>query len=399
MPPGEKKVPAEKIATIERWIAEGANTLRPEPEKLTPGVEITPEERAYWAFQPVRRPEPPAVEPGGSGELRTPIDAFILARLRHRGLAFTPEADRRTLLRRASFDLTGLPPTQAGDRRVPGRSARRRLRAGDRPAARLAALRRAVGAALARRGRLRRLRRQRQRRHGAALRLQVSRLRHPLLQRRQAARPLPHRAAGRRRAGPAALEQPHPRAGRDCWPRPASCGWRPTAPRPAACDEPLAANQVVADTLKIVSSSLLGLTVGCAQCHDHRYDPIPQTDYYRLRAVFEPALDPSHWRRPVAAAGLALHRRRPRQGRGHRRRGRSGCRTRSTPRPTSSSPRPSRRSCRNSPNRSRTKLRAARNTPAEKRTAEQKTLIETEPQPEPQRRACCTSTTRPPPTS
>ena len=80
-----------------------------------------------------------------------------------------------------------------------------------------------------------------------------------------------------------------------------------------AADEPLAANQVVADTLKIVGSSLLGLTVGCAQCHDHRYDPIPQADYYRLRAVFEPALDPSHWRRPVAAPGLALHGRRPGQ--------------------------------------------------------------------------------------
>ena len=57
------------------------------------------------------------------------------------------------------------------------------------------------------------------------------------------------------------------------------------------------------------------------QCHDHRYDPIPQADYYRLRAVFEPALDPQHWRRPGAAAGLALHRRRPRRGRGRRGRG------------------------------------------------------------------------------
>ena len=64
-------------------------------------------------------------------------------------------------------------------------------------------------------------------------------------------------------------------------------------------DEALTSNQVVADTLKIVGSTLLGLTVGCAQCHYHRYDPIPQADYYRLRAVFEPALDPQHWRRPA----------------------------------------------------------------------------------------------------
>jgi hypothetical protein len=59
-----------------------------------------------------------------------------------------------------------------------------------------------------------------------------------------------------------------------------------------------AANQVVGDTLKIVSSSLLGLSVGCAQCHDHRYDPIPQSDYFRLRAIFEPALNPAQWRGP-----------------------------------------------------------------------------------------------------
>src|SRR6185436_11669736 len=50
--------------------------------------------------------------------------------------------------------------------------------------------------------------------------------------------------------------------------------------------------------VKIVSTSLLGLTIGCAQCHDHRYDPIPQSDYYRLRAVIEPAYDWKNWRTP-----------------------------------------------------------------------------------------------------
>jgi hypothetical protein len=54
-------------------------------------------------------------------------------------------------------------------------------------------------------------------------------------------------------------------------------------------DANVARNDVMAETIKIVSSSLLGLTVGCAQCHNHRYDPIPQDDYYRLRAIFEPA--------------------------------------------------------------------------------------------------------------
>jgi len=57
-------------------------------------------------------------------------------------------------------------------------------------------------------------------------------------------------------------------------------------------------NQVIADEIKVVSTALLGLTVGCAQCHDHRYDPIPQVDYFRFRAIFEPAYDASAWRLP-----------------------------------------------------------------------------------------------------
>ena len=70
-----------------------------------------------------------------------------------------------------------------------------------------------------------------------------------------------------------------------------------------APDDPkLARNQVIAEEMKIVSSSLLGLTVACAQCHDHRYDPITQADYYRLRAIFDPAYDWQNWRAPVAAA-------------------------------------------------------------------------------------------------
>ena len=63
-------------------------------------------------------------------------------------------------------------------------------------------------------------------------------------------------------------------------------------------DKALAQNQVIADTLEIVTGTLLGLTVKCAQCHEHRYDPISQADYYELRAVFEPAWNWKSWRTP-----------------------------------------------------------------------------------------------------
>ncbi len=67
-----------------------------------------------------------------------------------------------------------------------------------------------------------------------------------------------------------------------------------------AADQNVARNEVMADTIKIVSTSLLGLTVGCAQCHAHRYDPISHADYHRLRALFEPAYDWKNWRVPEA---------------------------------------------------------------------------------------------------
>ena len=68
----------------------------------------------------------------------------------------------------------------------------------------------------------------------------------------------------------------------------------------AGIDPKLTRNQVVNDTVKIVSSAFLGVTVGCAQCHNHRYDPIPQADFYRLRALLESAYDLTAWKPPAA---------------------------------------------------------------------------------------------------
>ena len=129
-----------------------------------------------------------------------PIDRFLEKARVDRGLKAAPRADRRTLVRRAYLDLLGLPPTPAQVAAFVADDAPDAWERLDRQAARLAALRRALRPALARRGALRRLRRLRVRR-ASAQRVALSRLRHQVVQRRQALQPVPHRADRRRRDG------------------------------------------------------------------------------------------------------------------------------------------------------------------------------------------------------
>src|SRR6266480_6095940 len=109
MPPGKKKLTTNEVAVIGRWIAAGTRAARPEQQEVATGLQITPEERAFWSFQPIRRFPVPKVE--AASRVRGPIDAFLLARLEEKKLTFSPEADGRTLIRRATFDLLGLPPS------------------------------------------------------------------------------------------------------------------------------------------------------------------------------------------------------------------------------------------------------------------------------------------------
>ena len=81
-----------------------------EPKELAKyDAKIKPADRQHWSYQPVKRPAPPKVK--NAGWVRNDIDRFVLARLEKEGLQPSPEADPRTLIRRLSFDLTGLPPT------------------------------------------------------------------------------------------------------------------------------------------------------------------------------------------------------------------------------------------------------------------------------------------------
>ncbi len=104
MPPRGQRLSATEVKLLRDWIDQGARWPaggRDEPAR--------PTRSDHWAFQPVVRPAVPLVRP--SGWIRTPIDAFILARLEREGIAPSPEADGATLCRRLHLDVTGLPPT------------------------------------------------------------------------------------------------------------------------------------------------------------------------------------------------------------------------------------------------------------------------------------------------
>jgi mono/diheme cytochrome c family protein len=105
MPP-KSKLSAHEIEAFRGWIAAGA------PYQ---GEPVTPPRGGpdWWSLQPIRRVAVPEVRPSRAATIRTPIDAFVLTKLQEKGLCPAPEADRAELIRRLSFDLIGLPPSPA----------------------------------------------------------------------------------------------------------------------------------------------------------------------------------------------------------------------------------------------------------------------------------------------
>jgi Protein of unknown function (DUF1549)/Protein of unknown function (DUF1553) len=266
--------------------------LRPEPEDPAQLV-FTEEERNFWSFQPVVRP---AIPVGQGMEARTAVDSFLLQKLAEKSLQFSPEAPQETIIRRATFDLTGLPPTPA------------EIVAFTKDAA-PDAYERLLDRLLAspRHG-------ERWGRHWLDVagyadsdgytdkdppRPWSYHYRDYVIRSFAADKPfdrfVTEQLAGDEIAGPLT-----PNLTPEQVELLAATGFLRTAPDGTAggIAAKLAGNAVVSETLKVVSTSLLGLTVGCAQCHNHRYDPVPQSDYYRLRAIFEPALNVQAWRAP-----------------------------------------------------------------------------------------------------
>jgi mono/diheme cytochrome c family protein len=296
MPPGKApKLTDAQVHTIRDWINGGARADRPE-ESVAAVPMVREQDRQFWAFRPPVRPPVPAVQ--HADRVRSPIDAFVLAKLEARGLTFAPDAARATLLRRVSFDLTGLPPTPE---EVAAFLADLRPDAYERQVDRLLASphygerwgRHWLDAA------------------GYAdtggtdndadiitPRDGLWRYRDYVISSLNEDKPydrfLLEQLAGDElddwRSAPAFTLAMREHL--------VATGFLRTAVDNTSATElnrPLERYQVLHDTLETVTSNLLGLTVACARCHDHKFDPIPQADYYRLMACFTPAYNPEAW--------------------------------------------------------------------------------------------------------
>jgi hypothetical protein len=243
---------------------------------------ITAEERAHWAFQKPVRPTWPAVR--DSGWVRTPVDAFILARLEKAGLRPAPPADRVTLLRRITFDLTGLPPTPAEvdafihDTRPHAyeRVVDRLLGSphyGERWAQHwLDVVRYAETDGY----------------EADGLRPHAWRYRDYVIHALNTDKPydqfITEQLAGDELAGSG---EPRANAQRLIATGFNRCGQVHIVG--GNTDPDVNRQEVLTEMTGAVGSAFLGLTLACARCHDHKFDPISQADYYRIEAFFAAA--------------------------------------------------------------------------------------------------------------
>ena len=295
MPPEGKHMPDEELAILKQWIDQGAHTLRPEPEKIGDDY-IAPDDLAFWSFQPVKNPPVPQVKQPKL--VRQPIDAFLLSKLEEKDLTFTAEAAKASLARRAFYDLIGLPPTpeelkQFLDDKSPDAYEKLidRLLASPHYGERWGRHWLDVAGYADSEG----YNNKDQERPWAF------RYRDYVIKSFNQDKPY-DQFLQEQLAGDEMVKPPYHKLSPEDMQKLVATGFLRMAPdgtgsNPA--EKEVAKNQVVIDTVDIVSSSILGMTVACAQCHDHKYDPIPQNDYYRFRAIFEPALDWKNWRTPA----------------------------------------------------------------------------------------------------
>ena len=277
MPPKGQKLSDAQVADLESWVKMGA----PDPRfgGTTAGSkDANKSPRDHWAFQPIKNPPVPAVQ--DTNWIKTPIDAFILSKLQENGMKPNATADKRTLIRRATFDLIGLPPTQQeikdflddGSSEAFAKVVDRLLESphyGERwgrywlDTARYADTK----------GDVKKNQEDYHYPYAWTYRDYVVRAFNEdkpfnrFIMEQIAADKLVARDTNKSNV--------------------AAMGFLTLGER---FNENI--NDVINDRIDVVTKGFLGLTVTCARCHDHKFDPIPTKDYYSLRGVFASSVEP-----------------------------------------------------------------------------------------------------------
>ncbi len=289
MPP-KAKLPDAEIAILTEWVRRGLPWPNSTPS--TPGptpvvaTDFTAEQKAFWAFQPVQHPLPPAVN--NPGWVRSPLDRFVLAELEAKGLNVSQEADRRTLMRRITVDLIGLPPTpeevdefladstpDALERVVDRLLASPRY--GERWARRWLDVARYADSngldenlAYANAYRYRDYVVKSMREDKPYDRFLVEQIAGDLLVAADEGQPVSLSSAP------------------DSFDALVATGFLCLGAKMLAEDDPVKMQMdIIDEQVDTIARAVMGLTMGCARCHDHKFDPLTAEDYYGLAGVFK----------------------------------------------------------------------------------------------------------------
>lgn len=291
MPP-EAPVPREDKELLRQWIEAGAPGLPAE-------VPAKPDGDEHWAYQPLRPIPPPSV--GDASRLRTSLDAFVQARLEAVGLTLAPETDRETLIRRVAFDLTGLPPTPeeidkflSDDSERAYESLVERYLASPHYGERWGKFWLDAAGYADSNGYF----------NADTDRPLAFRYRDWVVDAINADQPFDQfvreQLAGDELAGYSTGEE----ITQEMLPLLTATHFLRNSPDGTDSsdgndDERRADKYAVLEgTMQIMGSSLFGLTTQCARCHDHKFEPFKQRDYYQLQAVLYPAFHVENWSYP-----------------------------------------------------------------------------------------------------
>ncbi|MBD3676195.1 MAG: DUF1553 domain-containing protein [Planctomycetaceae bacterium] len=296
---GVRPMESAEIELLRKWIAQGAKAydIQPSVQTAQPDPVVTDEDRQFWSFQPPQKAEIPEIAGANN-----PIDAFLLRKLRDNGLGYSKTAPKLKLIRRVCFDLTGLPPEWDDVQRFvndesPDWYERMVDHYLDSPhyGEHLGRMWLDLAGYADSEGK----------RSADPIRKHSWRYRDYVIRAFNDDKPydrfLTEQIAGDELYDFENAEEVTP----EMMDALVATGFLRQAPDGTGSDIVDTVEErfeVVSDEIDVLGSSVLGLTLRCAQCHSHKYDPIPHRDYFRLVATFQGAYDVYDWLKPTSVA-------------------------------------------------------------------------------------------------